>query len=46
MKNFQLTTPMILGIITIVEMVACHSAGVSVLLWIGYGVWRVAKDLW
>jgi hypothetical protein len=40
----HITTPMILGTLTVLEMCILHSMAGSVILWVGYGIYRLIND--
>ena len=45
MKNLKFNvTILIIAIITLCELFVVGFIGTSLLLWIGYGVWRTLKD--
>jgi hypothetical protein len=39
----KITGPIILGIITVTELIVTHEMGSSIFLWIGYGVIRLFR---
>lgn len=44
MKELKINTIQILGIITIVDLIAT-GGGISLLLWIFYGIYRFLRDV-
>ncbi len=42
MKNFKPTIPVILGVITVAEIIFTRSLGGSLLLWLCYGLYKMA----